>query len=261
MTSSMEKQLKTQNQNQKNAQENLRKANGLLSNVEYIFNEDGSINWRAMIKAEHLYPNKDWFEIRKLEMPPTTDGLADYQLLIKLGGLKDLAKIRGFNSVSYEVVKSERDYVVVKCKINWIGNFETNGMRIEFEDMANASLENTNDFCAKFLETIATNRAFVRCVRNFLNIHIVGDDEIDKSKSKNKTYESSDQMIDGDISPQNLLKKHSFKKLNINSFEDFKQKLRLMWTEETYQNPEAKSWNSFKDIPAKECRKLISIIN
>lgn len=215
-----------------------------------------------MVKAEHLYPNKDWFEIRKLEMPPTIDGLADNQLLIKLGGLKDLAKIRGFNSVSYEVIKSERDYVVVKCKINWIGNFETNGMCIEFEDMANASLENTNDFCAKFLETIAANRAFVRCVRNFLNIHIVGDDEIDKSKSKSKIYENSEQVqIDGDISPQNLLKKHAVKKLNVANFEDFKQKLRDMWTSELYQNPEAKSWNSFKDIPARECRKLISIIN
>ena len=262
MTSSSEKQSKAQTQNLKNAQENLRKANGLLSNVEYTFNEDGSINWRAMVKAEHLYPNKDWFELRKLEMPPTVEGLADNQLLIKLGGLKDLAKMRGFNSVSYEVVKSERDYVVVKCKINWIGNFETSGICVEFEDMANASLENTNDFCAKFLETIATNRAFVRCVRNFLNIHIVGDDEIDKSKSKSKVYENSEQVqIDGDISPQNLLRNHAVKKLSISNFEDFKQKLRDMWLSESYQNPEAKSWNSFKDIPARECRKLISIIN
>ncbi len=63
MTSSSEKQSKAQTQNPKNAQENLRKANGLLSNVEYVFNEDGSINWRAMVKAEHLYPNKDWFEL------------------------------------------------------------------------------------------------------------------------------------------------------------------------------------------------------
>ena len=262
MTSLLEKQSKAQTQNPKNAQENLRKANGLLSNVEYVFNEDGSINWRAMVKAEHLYPNKDWFELRKLEMPPTVEGLADNQLLIKLGGLKDLAKMRGFNSVSYEVIKSERDYVVVKCKINWIGNFETSGICVEFEDMANASLENTNDFCAKFLETIAANRAFVRCVRNFLNIHIVGDDEIDKSKSKNKVYENSEQVqIDGDISPQNLLRNHAVKKLSVSNFEDFKQKLRDLWISESYQNPEAKSWNSFKDIPARECRKLISIIN
>ena len=215
-----------------------------------------------MTKTEHLYPNKDWFELRKLEVPPTIEGLADNQLLIKLGGLKDLAKMRGFTSVSYEVVKSERDYVVVKCKINWIGNFETSGICIEFEDIANASLENTNDFCAKFLETIAANRAFVRCVRNFLNIHIVGDEEIDKSKNKTKIYETIEQIqVDGDISPQNLLKKHASKKLSADSFEEFKQKLRDMWTSELYQNPEAKNWNSFKDIPAKECRKLISIIN
>jgi hypothetical protein len=247
---------------EKKVQENLRKFNGLLSNVDYIFNEDGSINWRAMIKVEHLYPNKDWFELRKLEVPQSIEGLSDNQLLIKLGGLKELAKIRGFTSLSYDVIKSERDYVVVKCKINWIGNFETGGMPIEFEDIANASLENTNDFCAKFLETIATNRAFVRCVRNFLNIHIVGDEEIDKSKNKNRSYENIEQLqIDGDISPQNLLMKHAVKKLSIGNFEDFKRKLREMWTSELYQNTEAKNWNSFKDIPAKECRKLISLLN
>ncbi len=33
---------------------------GLLEGVEYKFNEDGSVNWRAMIKPEHLYPNREW---------------------------------------------------------------------------------------------------------------------------------------------------------------------------------------------------------
>ena len=50
--------------------------------------------------------------------------------------------------------------------------------------MANATLNNTSSFATKFLEAIACNRAFIRCVRNFLNVHIVGDDEIDKSAVK-----------------------------------------------------------------------------
>lgn len=231
----------------------------------FKFNEDGSINWRAMVKEEYLYPNKDWFVLRGQPVPDTVEGLADNQLLIKLGGIKELAKLRGYNQVSYDVVKCERDYVVVKCKISWKAlTTEKPSMVIledpcTFEDMANATLENTNDFCAKFLETIATNRAFVRCVRNYLGINIVGDDEIDKSKSKVSTYENTESNI-VNITPQGLLKKQAKDKIGCESFEDFKKHLRKLWQEEKYKNDEAKSWQDFSSIPAKECRKLSSIL-
>ena len=38
---------------------------GLLNEVGYDFDEDGSVNWRSMIKDEHLFPNKSWFDLRK----------------------------------------------------------------------------------------------------------------------------------------------------------------------------------------------------
>ena len=236
-----------------------------MNKTEFKYNENGSINWRAMVKPEYLYPNKDWFELRGKPIPDSVEGLADNQLLIKLGGLKELAKLRGYNSVSYEVVKCDRDYVVVKCKIHWKALFdgEASNKVIEdpcaFEDMANATLENTNDFCAKFLETMATNRAFVRCVRNFLGINIVGDDEIDKSKNKVASYENAESNI-VNITPQGLLKKQAKDKLGCESFDDFKTYLRKLWQEETYKNEEAKTWNDFTAIPARECRKLSSFI-
>ena len=42
-----------------------RDENGLLKNIQYDFNEDGSVNWRSMIREEYLFPNKSWFELRK----------------------------------------------------------------------------------------------------------------------------------------------------------------------------------------------------
>jgi hypothetical protein len=236
-----------------------------MNNIEFKYNENGSINWRAMVKPEYLYPNKDWFELRNKPVPTSIEGLEDNQLLIKLGGLKELAKLRGYNQVSYEVVKCERDYVVVKCKISWKALMAKQPSMVIledpccFEDMANATLENTNDFCAKFLETIATNRSFVRCVRNYLGINIVGDDEIDKSKNKVSAYEGVESSITS-ITPQALLKKLSSDKLKCESFDDFKQYLRKLWSEEKYQNEEAKSWNDYNDVPAKECRKLTTFI-
>jgi hypothetical protein len=237
-----------------------------MKTSNFKLNEDSSINWRAMVKSEYLYPNKDWFELRNKPVPESIEGLADNQLLIKLGGLKELAKLRGYESVSYEVVKCDRDYVVVKCKISWkvLLDEESSPTKIQedycvFEDMANATLENTNDFCAKFLETIATNRAFVRCVRNYLGINIVGDDEIDKSKNKVSSYEGAESTI-VNITPQGLLKKLAKDKLGHESFEDFKTFLRKLWSEKLWQNESVSDWKDFPDIPAKECRKLTSLI-
>ena len=97
---------------------------GLLEGVDYKFNDDGSVDWRAMVDPKHLYPNKGWFESRGEPMPRSSEGLADHQLLIKLSGIKELAKLRGFNRVHYDIIKCELDHVSVKCEINWIPNFE-----------------------------------------------------------------------------------------------------------------------------------------
>jgi hypothetical protein len=237
---------------------------GLIENTNYHFNDDGSVNWRKMIKDEFLYPNKGWFDIRKKEMPSSVDGLKDNQLLIMLGGIKEIAKLRGFSSVSYEVNHVNENYVVAKCRIDWIHNYETGSKHfVSYEDVANATLANTDDFCAKFLETIACNRAFVRCVRNFLNIHIVGADEIDKSKNsfspsiESSGYESSIVPV----TPTGILEKTLREKSGITDFEGFRAILRELWTTEKYRYEGIKDWKNFEDIPAKEARILLPLIN
>ncbi len=247
----------------------LRNEHGLISSVEYIFNEDGSVNWRAMIKPEFLYPNKDWFEIRKQNVPNSIEGLEDRQLLIMLGGIKELAKLRGIRSVSYNVSHPSENYVVAQCSIEWIGNYETGYKPSYYEDIANATSHNTDDFCLKFLETIACNRAFVRCVRNFLNVHIVGADEIDKSK--NRVADISDLIVSNaiPITPQGTLEKAINEKLKIQSFDKFKVFLREIWKNAKEANntdivevlDDAKNWNTYKDIPAKSSRVLLKVIN
>jgi hypothetical protein len=248
----------------------VRNDDGLIEGVNYVFNDDGSVNWRAMIKPEFLYPNKDWFDLRKQSVPTSIEGLEDKQLLIMLGGIKELAKLRGFYSVRYEVNSPRENYVIAKCIINWTPNYETSGDFAVFEDVANATLANTDDFCSKFLETIACNRAFVRCVRNFLNIHIVGADEIDKSK--NRAIEIPDVPVVSNALPitaQGTLEKAVNEKLKINDFESFKVFLRSLWKKAQDNNDEemlsllqsAKDWQNFKDISAKTARVLLKVIN
>lgn len=248
---------KTKNKNTEGPSLFVRDENGLLTNIDYDFNEDGSVNWRTMIKDEYLFPNKSWFELRKKDMPRSIDGLADHQLLIKLGGIKELARLRGFSNISYEVVKCEIDHVAVICKITFLPNYETNGESITFQDIANATIENTNSFAKKFLETIACNRAFVRCVRNFLNVHIVGDDEIDKSDSPAQNKSSSN-----DLSPSGFLKKELSDNYSISSYEDFLPLLRDLHKSKkiSISTDVIKTWNSFSDISPKDCRVLLGAL-
>ena len=236
-----------------------RNEHGLLENVDYVFNDDGSIDWRSMIKPEFLYPNKGWFDARNKPTPKTIEGLDDKQLLIMLGGIKELAKMRGYCGVEFKVDNISDGYVTAKCTIHWHENYESvNTYSTTYEDVANATLANTDAFCAKFLETIACNRAFVRCVRNYLNIHIVGADEIDKSKGAGQAVESE---AVAPITPVGLLQKTLRDKHQVDSFEGCKELLRDLWKDEKYRNESAKKWGSFTDIPAKEARKLISVLN
>ena len=224
--------------------------NGLLKNVQYVFNDDGSVNWRAMIKDEHLFPNRGWFESRGKDVPSSSEGLGDHQLLIKLGGIKELARLRGFDFLSYSTEKCEMDHVAVCCTINFIGNYETRNKEVSYQDVANATLENTSSFATKFLETIACNRSFVRCVRNFLNVHIVGDEEIDKSgKPPASSHNPSP------LSPHGVLEKR------FGNFEDLKAVLRDLYTSKKYEYEvsKIKEWKDFSDIPPKEARILISL--
>ena len=250
-----------------NSEKYSRNENGLLRSVDYKFNEDGSVNWRAMVDSKYLFPNKSWFEARNKPTPRSVEGLQDNQLLIKLAGIKELAKLRGYNSVRYNVVKCEKDHVAIKCEISWVPNFENPSQEsdhlpasTQFEDVANATTENTSSFATKFLETIAANRAFVRCVRNFLNVHIVGDDEIDKSNGLPQHPEADEVEPLKKLTPNGVLESLASSQLKCNSFNDFKDKLRELWTLELYRNDDAKNWQEYDSVPAKEARLLINII-
>lgn len=145
---------------------------GLLDSVSYVFNENSTVNWRKMIKPEYLAANK-----KKTEESDTSK-LKDSELLILLQGLKDLAQLRGYTSVKYEFGSARRDYCAVRCGILWIPNYETNFKEVYFESIGDAHSENTEGFSSNYLGPIAENRAFVRCVRNFLGINIVSQEEI-----------------------------------------------------------------------------------
>lgn len=233
---------------------------GLLPDVPYVFDDMGSINWRALVSDKYLYVNKGWFESRGKEAPDSIAGLKDNQLLIMLGGIRELAKVRGFESLKFEVVESSKERAVVSCSMYFTPNYE-NPDGMNYSEVANATIENTDGFGEKFLEAFAANRAFIRCVRNFLNVNIVGFDEIDKSAGK--VFDKS-EIKKNSTTAQGALEKHA-KKAGYESFEEFVPFMKQLKESGLYKydkaNAGTKKWESFEDVHPKEARKLISAIN
>lgn len=211
---------------------------GLLEEppIPYVFNEDGYVNWRKMIRPEFLVPNKQ----RTQETDITK--LEDKDLLILLGGIKELAQIRGFTCVSYDVPEASPNYVIASCYINWIGNYETGNVDVSFQALADASPDNTQSFGRNYLAAIAENRAFVRCVRNFLKINIVGQEEIGAKQVE-------EIGADNPISPAAVLS-NIMKEKNV-SFDSIKKKL----VSEKFDK--ADEFESINDIPKPKVFELI----
>jgi len=217
-----------------------RNKHGLLEdeNVDYQFGSDGSVDWRKMIKPEFLVANRDRTDETDISR------LEDNELIILLGGLKDLANIRGYQSVTYKVHEASPEYVCVSCAITWIPNYETEGEDpIVFEALADAGIKNTESFGQMYLAAIAENRAFCRAVRNFLRINIVAKEEIKNVKI------STPSPTSNAASPDLFLKK-LMKEKKV-SFTDIKAK---MVTEKV---DGADGWDSVKDIPRLKMFEII----
>jgi hypothetical protein len=247
-------QLENENQSSENPVLKFKRdESGLLLNKSYEFTDDGLVNWRKMIDSKYLVPNLSKFPTGTENKNLNIDELEDSQLLILLGGIKDLANLRGYSKVQYNVFNCTQNHVAVSCKITWLPNFETNNKEVEFESLADAHLDNTKSFAKDFLMAIAENRAFVRSVRNFLRINILGSDEL--GDSKNQTVVHTESGVEAQVSashPSNVLK-DAMAKANI-SFDKIKETLVKEGI------AEAENWTSINEIPHKTIFSLIQRI-
>ena len=233
---------------------------GLVEGVEYKFKEDGTVDWRAMINPKHLVINKQYESslVKRFSKPINeirVEEVEDNKLLILLQGIKELAMLRGYLSVVPDVKYVSDIKVVVSTQINWIPNFETNGEILSFGDVGSASMDSTSGFGQMYLEAIATNRAFVRAVRNFLGVNVLANDEIDAratEKFLSKERETTTQIH----SPQAVLEK-AVKSLDLD-FESFKSKVIAEFSDKITGN--ASEWKTFSDVAPKDTLVLMGLL-
>ena len=224
-----------------------RDSQGLLKGVDDKFTDEGLIDWRKMLSDKWLYPNPS-----KNLSTQDVSKLKDTDLCILLGGIKELAQIRGYTNIKYDVTCPSSDYVIANCTITWVPNFETEDKEVSFSSLGDASPNNTDNFARQYLAPIAENRAFVRCVRNFLRINIVAQDELAK-RFKDGNFQVSTPQQAEVASPTALLEK-LMKEKGV----DF-QRVKNRLVRQKYKD--ADKIESIKEIPALKIFELIEDLN
>lgn len=229
--------------------------------VEFIRDEDGKINWRKMINPKYVVLNRQMKDDVEIEYNKTFAELEeliqedesqidDKWKLILLAGIKEVAYLRGYSSVEYPFTHVEPGFVSKTCRITWLPHEDSDGEIHVFEDGADATKENTFSWYGSYLSAAATNRAFVRTVRNYLRIPVVGSDEVGPSKD-GFFYNESATSDDGYKRP--TLLERAASDLGW-SFDDVKERCVKKKTDG------AKDWKGFEDIPARVSFKLLAEI-
>ena len=223
----------------------VRDEHGLVTGIDYPQKPDGYIDWRGVIPNEYLYVNPQWKDQiekrynKKIEdIKIDEDKVADSDLVITLAGIKYLLRLRGYTKVNYEIKEANSGYAGVNCIIEFIPNFETENKVIVYSDSACAYPGNTKSFGQYYLLEIATNRAFCRTVRSFLNINIVSKEELG-------TADVSSQNFDSMPSSELLLPKLKEQMTKFGyTFDQIKAKL-------VKQEPAAEAWSKLEELPSK----------
>lgn len=241
---------------------------GLLPEITYVFDENGYVNWRKMVPIQFLYINSDIKNKERIEkkynknikdIDISTDNVEDRDLIITLAGLKYLLRLRGYSSVVFSTKEASDQYASVNCYIDFIGNFETNGFSQSYSENGSAHLRSTDSFMRAYLVEAATNRAFARCIRNYLNINIVSKEELfDQSKveamgdgsnggdNKTITNGSAHTILENKCAEKGL------------SFTDVRKAACVNYKVILDSNPEL--WNKWSDLSAQDCYVLLGKI-
>lgn len=247
---------------------------------------DGTVDWRAVamrtpanfyVKREHeekvaALLGKQPSEVADLS-PEEIAKVPDKYLVIRKAGIIELARLRGFSSAIPEVQHVQPDYVVVRTLIAW-DPFEGIPAKVS-GGVGEAHPQNCTRMGAAYLAATAENRAFSRCVRQFLEIDIVCSDELGGSNVEPEP--SSNGGSNGaaksqiDLTPQGSLARAAQEGTYTFSFEQVKQAAKSRWEEDNAKvttDPNAKrriendptDWKTWADIPPRDCYTLTQLI-
>lgn len=202
----------------------------------------GFIKWRELVNKEHVVLNRavfakkgvDVFTISEEERNKYLESSPDDHKIIRLAGFRDLARLRGYTDVSQKV-EMIGDSVTVTCSISFAPLEETRWQTVSYTGIGSASFNDVAPDYRCFLPAIASNRAFCRCVREYLGITSVSEEELNPNDKVEVAKTSS---------PLALVKEKCLEK-GI-SFDVLKLEL-------AGRGLETENWVTFDDMPISVC--------
>lgn len=237
-----------------------RDSRGLVKGVKYVFKSNGKVDWRRMVNEEFVIFNPQ--RIKQIEEKYgksvdilKTSEVEDRDLMILLGGIKELADLRGILDCDCTPVYVADNNVTVKTRITWMPNFETAGHNVSFTGIGAATLENTNGFGQNYLAAIAENRGFVRSVRGYLGINIVGQDEVGGKGAK---FEPEHSPKSAPFS-SNAFLETKCQERGI-TFDVFKATVLAKYSDKVSNDVDIKAWTGFASLKAIDATNFIEVL-
>ena len=162
---------------------------GLVKGITYHYTPEGRIDWKRLVSPQFLYVTNEHKDRACQEQGVTLDKLDltkvnDKWLRITIGGINQLANLRGYVSMDYPIMHVADGSVTVTCSMTFIGNYETDMVPLTCAAVASANLYSVDKDFTPYLATFAENRAFTRCVKRALQINILSDVEIGGDSKK-----------------------------------------------------------------------------
>ena len=226
-------------------------------------------NWRDHLDSQYVILKEElaeelekkykepFSELKKL-VKEGKDNIADFYKLILMEGYRDIARKRGYVSELLDPNCCTPDYCSFVSTVTWASNEYGEGVTTSDVGECFASQENL-PFCY-FPSSLAANRAFVRNIRKFLGIPILGKDELLTKKAA--PSEQSEATVSK--SPNACLKEKC-EKHNL-SFEKIKGTIIKKHEEALNQGQEVsgwegvENWNDWEDIAPEQCLIIIGFL-
>lgn len=213
------------------------------------------IDWESKIDPQYIVLNrqkKDEIEKVYGKKFYDIDVVADNvdrkkYCLVLLQGMRDLLDTRGYESVNYSINYCSPEFVSATCHIRFTPLYRGQPLKNRtYSFGADAHRGNTMSWYGQYLTAAAFNRAMCLCLRNALKINTVCYEEIGADI---KEEDAADAQTLAPAGPHYTLSKKLDEKNT--SFEKVKEGC----IKKGFAG--AESWNSLKDIPVDDVRKIL----
>lgn len=149
----------------------------------YHYTAEGLIDWKAEVDPRFLYvPRELEAKVVQLTGKPLAEvdlkTLPEHLVRIKIGGLNQLAHLRGVRSCTYPILQTRDSFAAAVCEIEFIANCESDGYPETWSAMASASPLSMDLKMRPYMETFAENRSFGRTIKRALQIGWLTDIEV-----------------------------------------------------------------------------------